>query len=55
MIDYYTFRKLHPENKSYAISDPVDTLSESEMNEEEPPDEAFYYLVPLKTKGLFLY
>lgn len=54
MIDFHTFRKLHPENKSHAILDPVETMSQKEMDQSEPPDEAFYYLVPLHTKGFNL-
>jgi Cdc6-like AAA superfamily ATPase len=54
MIDFPTFQKLHSENKSYVIDKPVDTMSQAEMQQEEPPDQAFYYLVPLQTKGFNL-
>ncbi|KAJ4351209.1 uncharacterized protein N0V89_006548 [Didymosphaeria variabile] len=54
MIDFHTFRKLHPENKSHAINDPAETMSQAEMEQAQPPDEAFYYLVPLQTKGFNL-
>lgn len=54
MIDFPTFRKLHSENKSYVIHISVDTMTQAEMEQEEPPDKAFYYLVPLQTKGFNL-
>ena len=54
MIDFHTFRKLHPENKSHTIENPAETMSQDEMDQEEPPDEAFLYLVPLQTKGFNL-
>lgn len=54
MVDFHTFKKLHPDNKSLAIGDSVDTLSQVEMERSEPPEEAFYYLVPPLTKGFNL-
>ena len=54
MIDFPTFRKLHSENKSHAIDRSVETMTQAEMEQEKPPDEAFYYLVPLQTKGFNL-
>lgn len=54
MIDFPTFRKLHSENKSYVMGKVVETMTQTEMEQEHPPDEAFYYLVPLQTKGFNL-
>jgi Cdc6-like AAA superfamily ATPase len=54
MIDVPTFRKLHAENMSYVIHESVETMTPAEMEQEEPPDTAFYYLVPLQTKGFNL-
>lgn len=54
MIDFPTFQKLHSDNKSYVIHFSVDTMTQAEMEQEEPPDRAFYYLVPLQTKGFNL-
>ncbi|KAH7078573.1 hypothetical protein FB567DRAFT_534215 [Paraphoma chrysanthemicola] len=54
IVDVPTFRKLHPENKSYVIDKSVETMTQAEMEQEKPPDEAFYYLVPLQTKGFNL-
>ncbi|KAF2994709.1 hypothetical protein E8E13_003158 [Curvularia kusanoi] len=54
MIDFPTFRKLHSENKSYVMGNIVETMTQSEMEQDHPPDEAFYYLVPLQTKGFNL-
>jgi hypothetical protein len=54
MIDFPTFKKLHSENKSYATDRLVETMTQAEMEQEQPPDEAFYYLVPLQTKGFNL-
>ena len=54
MIDFYTFRKLHPSNMSYSISRPIDEITEDEMEKEDPPDEAFLYLAQPQTKGFNL-
>jgi hypothetical protein len=54
MIDFSTFRKLHSENKSYVTGKSIDTMTQAEMEQEQPPDKAFYYLVPLQTKGFNL-
>ncbi|KAK7186036.1 AAA family ATPase [Paraphaeosphaeria sporulosa] len=54
VIDFRTFKKLHPENKGHAIINSVETLSQTEMEQPEPPDEAFYYLVPPQSKGFNL-
>lgn len=54
MIDFQTFRKLHPDNKGHTIVKPVETMSRQEMEQDEPPDIAFLYLVPLQTKGFNL-
>jgi hypothetical protein len=54
MIDFHTFRKLHPNNTSNIIFSPVETMSGEEMKQKEPPDEAFLYLAPLQTKGFNL-
>jgi Cdc6-like AAA superfamily ATPase len=54
MIDVPTFRKLHSENSSYVIDISVETMTQAEMEKETPPDETFYYLVPLQTKGFNL-
>ena len=54
MIGFPTFRKLHPTNASHMIFNPVETMSQHEMDQTEPPDEAFYYLTPLQTKGFNL-
>ncbi|KAH6094709.1 hypothetical protein HBI65_122520 [Parastagonospora nodorum] len=54
MIDVPTFRKLHSENSSYVIAISVETMTQAEMEKETPPDETFYYLVPLQTKGFNL-
>lgn len=54
MVDLLTFKKLHSENKSYAIMSPVETLRAKDMERSEPPDEAFYYLVPPQLKGFNL-
>ncbi|KAJ4305544.1 hypothetical protein N0V90_001075 [Kalmusia sp. IMI 367209] len=54
MIDFHTFRKLHPDNMGHSIVKPVETMSTKEMDQDKPPDEAFLYLVPLQTKGFNL-
>ena len=54
MVDFLTFKKLHPANTSHIIYRPVETMSQHEMDQTEPPDEAFYYLAPLTTKGFNL-
>ncbi|KAL5450209.1 hypothetical protein PMIN05_000936 [Paraphaeosphaeria minitans] len=54
MVDFHTFKKLHPENRHTAITNAVETLSEAEMEGSEPPEEAFYYLLPPQTKGFHL-
>jgi Cdc6-like AAA superfamily ATPase len=54
MIDFPTFRQLHSENKSWVTDKSVETMTQAEMEQDEPPDEAFYYLVPLQTKGFNL-
>jgi len=51
MVDFHTFRKLHPEN-TYDLLDEI--MSQEAMDQEEPPNKDFLYLVPLQTKGFNL-
>lgn len=54
MVDFHTFRKLHPQNASNMITSTIEIMSQDEMNQNDPPDEAFFYLVPPETKGFNL-
>jgi Cdc6-like AAA superfamily ATPase len=54
MIDFLTFQKLHSKNTNHMTGDLVETMPQAEMEPETPPDKAFYYLAPLKTKGFNL-
>ena len=54
IIDFSTFRMLHPTNTSYMITRAAEVMPKSEMDQKEPPDEAFLYLAPLQTKGFNL-
>lgn len=54
MIDFKTFRTLHPENTEYILKstgNPRDELTAEQLSRDEPPNEQFQYLLPLKTKG----
>ena len=54
MIDLKTFRSLHPDNSDYILKSskhPGDELTAEEMAQNDPPDERFQYLLPLKIKG----
>jgi hypothetical protein len=53
MIDYNTFRKLHPGNFDHVLqtNQQSDRMSKEDMAKDEPPDERFVYLLPLQIKG----
>ncbi|KAF2792274.1 P-loop containing nucleoside triphosphate hydrolase protein [Melanomma pulvis-pyrius CBS 109.77] len=54
MIDMKTFQVLHPKNTEFKLpppNDPKDELTPEELARDEPPDEQFQLLLPLKIKA----
>ena len=50
MVDLKTYRSLHPDNQSFRGA-LVDELTPDILSRDEPPDEQFELLLPLKIKG----